>query len=37
MAPAFYVMFAAAFSLLGVLLGYRQPVGSRSSDIAVPC
>ncbi|MGX7001858.1 MFS transporter [Caballeronia sp. KNU42] len=37
MAPAFYVMFAAAFSLLGVLLGYRQPVASRSSDIAVPC
>lgn len=25
MAPAFYVIFAAAFSLLGVLFGYRQP------------
>jgi MHS family proline/betaine transporter-like MFS transporter len=25
MAPAIYVIFAAAFSLLGVLLGYRQP------------
>lgn len=25
MAPAFYVMFAAGFSLLGVLFGYRQP------------
>ncbi len=24
-APAFYVMFAAAFSFLGVMLGYRQP------------
>ncbi|MNH35854.1 hypothetical protein D3C79_965860 [compost metagenome] len=24
-APAFYVMIAAAFSLMGVLLGYRQP------------
>ena len=23
--PAFYVIFAAAFSLLGVLFGYRQP------------
>ncbi|MGB8419620.1 MFS transporter [Paraburkholderia sp.] len=25
MAPALYVIFAAAFSLLGVLFGYRQP------------
>jgi MHS family proline/betaine transporter-like MFS transporter len=25
MAPAIYVIFAAAFSLLGVLFGYRQP------------
>ena len=25
MAPAFYVIFAAAFSLIGVLVGYRQP------------
>ncbi|KVU63100.1 MFS transporter [Burkholderia cepacia] len=25
MAPAFYVMFAAGFSLLGVIFGYRQP------------
>ncbi|NWA41120.1 MFS transporter [Pseudomonas reactans] len=24
-APAFYVMFAAGFSFLGVMLGYRQP------------
>jgi MFS transporter, MHS family, proline/betaine transporter len=25
MAPAIYVIFAAAVSLLGVLFGYRQP------------
>jgi MHS family proline/betaine transporter-like MFS transporter len=25
MAPAIYVIFAAGFSLLGVLFGYRQP------------
>ena len=28
MAPAFYVIFAAAVSLLGVLFGYRQPVNT---------